>query len=286
MVQIEKDGYNFSVDIEKTKEYYNTHPLCDCVCCCNFYAQIEKALPKLKEFLEEFGVDISKPDEISSIESDNCIDYLSVDYTVCGEIANSTEYEIDIQDNLFLSIVVSDGFVSPNEQQGTYFTLSVVQIKLPWVLDEPFPTPIKVNKPRKFANLFTRSNNIKLFLKKFFKSEKENECSPIPLIEEIVDVLYDKNLSFSDYEVIKVIYSRDKTKRFILLKSIKGFYKYTYEEICVLDEEEWVMCCNFPNAYPAHWEPKDKSYGYSFFGTENEAFLSMKQEYEYIQYFE
>ena len=161
MVKIEKGGYIFSVDIERTKEYYNTHSLCDCACCRNFYAQVEKTLPKFKAFLNDFGVDIAKPDEISSIETDNCIDYLSVDYTVCGEILNLSEYEIDIYDNLFLSIVVSDGFVSPNEQSGPYFTLSVIQIKLPWVLNEPIPTPIKVVKQNKFSKSFSK------FLKKY-----------------------------------------------------------------------------------------------------------------------
>ena len=49
---IEKDAYKFFVDIEKTKVYYNNHSLCDCVCCRNYYKQIEKELPKLKEFLD------------------------------------------------------------------------------------------------------------------------------------------------------------------------------------------------------------------------------------------
>lgn len=66
MKQIKINNYKFSVDIEKTKEYYNTHSLCDCVCCRNYYKQIEKELPKLKEFLDNFGVDIAKPDEVMS----------------------------------------------------------------------------------------------------------------------------------------------------------------------------------------------------------------------------
>ena len=63
-------------------------------------------------------------------------------------------------------------------------------------------------------------------------------------IEEIVEALYDKQLSFTDYEIIKVIYNSDKTKRFIILKSTNGFYKYTYEEICFLDEREFRNLCN------------------------------------------
>lgn len=143
MKTIEKDDWKFSVDVEKTKAYYKTHSLCECSNCRNFYAQIEEKLPKLKEFLSEFGVDVSKPDESSSIERENSIDYLSVDYTVCGEIIEASKYEIDIYDNLFLSIVVNDDFVCPNEQTGKFFTFSVFQIELPWVLDEPLNSTVK-----------------------------------------------------------------------------------------------------------------------------------------------
>ena len=164
MIQIEKDNYKFSVDIEKTKEYYNTHSLCDCVCCRNYYKQKEQELPKLKEFLDDFGVDISKPDEIMSVENEGFIDYLNVDYTVCGNVINMSEYEIDIYDNLFLNVIVTEGFASPNEQTGEYFTLSVINIRLTWVLEVPFPTPIKVK-----AKDETKNNIFKYLRNKLFK---------------------------------------------------------------------------------------------------------------------
>lgn len=162
---IEKDNYKFSVDIEKTKEYYNTHSLCDCVCCRNYYKQIEKELPKLKEFLADFGVDISKPDEIMSVENEGFIDYLNVDYTVCGNVINMSEYEIDIYDNLFLNVVVTEGFASPNEQTGEYFTLSVTNIRLPWVLEVPIPTTIKLKPKNAAKNVFVKFLKDKVFKK-------------------------------------------------------------------------------------------------------------------------
>lgn len=143
MKTIEVDDWKFSVDVEKTKEYYKNISLCDCPNCRNFYAQIEEKLPKLKDFLSEFGVDVSRPDENASIECEDSIDYLSVDYTVCGEIIEVGKYEIDIYDNLFLSIVVNDDCVCPNEQTGKYFTFTVFQIVLPWVLDEPLNPTVK-----------------------------------------------------------------------------------------------------------------------------------------------
>ena len=116
--------------------------------------------------------------------------------------------------------------------------------------------------------------------------KKQQSIPPIPPIEEIAKELYDKSLSFEDYEVVNVLYNKDKTKRFILLKSSNGFYKYTYEEIYVYDANEWNLCCNIPDSYPATWIPKDRKFGYSFFGTEQKAYTSMKQESEYLQYFE
>ena len=68
MTTIKKENYTFSVDTEMTREYYETHSLCDCENCRNYYTQIKDRFPKLGMFLSEFGVDISKPDEIFSFE--------------------------------------------------------------------------------------------------------------------------------------------------------------------------------------------------------------------------
>jgi len=149
MTTVEKDGYIFSVDIERTQAYYRTHSLCNCACCRNFYAQAKESFPELAAFLAQFGVDISRPDEICSAEEGGAMDYLSVDYTVCGEIESMGEYEIDVYDGpVPASIVVIDGFSSPNEQAGGYFTLSVMNLRLPFSLDEPFPesVPLKTKK--------------------------------------------------------------------------------------------------------------------------------------------
>ena len=96
-------------------------------------------LPELAAFLREFGIDAARPDEAMSVENDGRIDYIEVDYTVSGQIKTAKQDEIELGG---LRITAVDGFVSPNEQTGAYFTLSVTGIVLPWVLDEPFPAPI------------------------------------------------------------------------------------------------------------------------------------------------
>lgn len=156
MTTIQKDDYRFQVDIDKTITYYQSHTLCNCDYCKNFYPQIKETLPKLAEFLSHFGVDISKPDEIMSMESEDEILYISVDYTVCGNVISMGEYEIDLQDQQFLSLVITDGFVSPNEQTTEYFTISVCNIALPWVLDRPFPTATPYKAPSKLKGFFQK----------------------------------------------------------------------------------------------------------------------------------
>ena len=154
MTTIQKDEYVFEVDIEKTIEYSKTHLLCECDFCENYYAQIKGKFPKLESFLADFGVDITKPDECMSVESDNTIQYIGIDYTVCGKVVTMRKYEIDIQDDPFFSLVITEGFASPNEQTGEYFTISVNNIfELPWVLDKPFPKQIQfktTSKIKKF----------------------------------------------------------------------------------------------------------------------------------------
>ena len=160
MTEIRIDDYVFEVDIEKTTEYYNTHSLCKCECCENFYAQIKGKFPRLESFLSDFGIDISKPDECTSIEADNAIQYIGIDYTVCGKVSAMGKYEIDINDSRFFSIVITDGFASPNEQANKYFTVSVNNtFELPWVLDKPFPE----------VHSF-KASKIKEFFKKTFKA--------------------------------------------------------------------------------------------------------------------
>lgn len=143
---IEKGGYKFDVNIDATKEYYKTHSVCDCSCCRNFEAQVGEYLPNLKAFLDEFGVDISKPDETGSVENekDKTIEYIFAAYTVNGNVMEDCEFEIDIDDSQFISIVVNEGGV-PNEHiNEDYFCLTVYNIVLPWVLDEAFPISIKM----------------------------------------------------------------------------------------------------------------------------------------------
>ena len=147
------------LDEKAEKEYYKTHPICECAYFRNFYAQSKEQLPKLNEFLSDFGVDILRPDESGSFEMEDTIEYLFIDYTVCGKILEDSEYEIDIYDNVFISMVVCDGSISPNEQTGEHFTFSIRVCQLPWVLDEPLNPTVKERFFDKVHEFFKKNKN-------------------------------------------------------------------------------------------------------------------------------
>ena len=143
---IQKQGCKMDIDLEPTKEYYKSHSLCDCQCCRNYYAQAKEKLPLLGAFLSDLGVSIDRPDEMGCVEMDNEIQYIFASYTVCGKILEYDEYEIDLNDgDMFLNIVIDDYYV-PNEQKADYFVVTVYNIVLPWVLNEPFPEAAPIRK--------------------------------------------------------------------------------------------------------------------------------------------
>ena len=62
------------------------------------------------------------------------------------------------------------------------------------------------------------------FLTKLFKKKPVVEIPPRPSWETVVEMMYDKHLdAFSD-EVVKVIYSKDRSMRYVVLKDEKGFF--------------------------------------------------------------
>ena len=140
MTTIHKGDFVFSVDVEKTKEYYLSNSPCGCPGCRNLHAQIKTLSEELTAFLSEFGVDICRPDESADIEMKDHIDYLFVGYTITGRIESEGVYETDIAD---FHVKISKGDTPydwfPNEQKEPCFYISITGISLPWVLDEPFP---------------------------------------------------------------------------------------------------------------------------------------------------
>lgn len=159
---IKKDNFVFYADVEKTKEYYSSNSVCDCLGCRNLHKQIKFLSPELNDFLSEFGIDICRPDEsVDFIEKDH-VYYSLVGYTVTGHIETKGIYKTKIGK---FQIEITDGdspyYWFPNEQKEPHFFISVSGITLPWVLDEPIPEEERLTDKviRFFKSLFKKHSS-------------------------------------------------------------------------------------------------------------------------------
>lgn len=119
-----------------------------------------------------------------------------------------------------------------------------------------------------------------------FRRKTKQEVPSMPSWESIVDRMYDKQLSTFDDEIIQVIYSKDRAKRFLILKDEKGLFKYYLEELYALDEDEWNYFCLQEDVLPGSWQVSWESSGRSLFGTPEQLLKEMKAEPVYKRYFE
>ncbi len=121
---------------------------------------------------------------------------------------------------------------------------------------------------------------------KFFSRNEENAFSPMTSWEKIVAIMYDKYLDAFADEVVDVVYSKDKSMRYVVLKDEKGLFTFQLEAIYQFDKEEWKYICSNDDALPAMWEPLRGNIGSSFFENIEELFKEMAEEPEYKLYFE
>lgn len=122
-------------------------------------------------------------------------------------------------------------------------------------------------------------------IKKLFRKKVSKDIPPMPPWETIVEMMYDKDLDCFDGEVAMVLYSKDRSKRYVVLKYEKGHFTYQFEVICQYDEEEWKYV--HPFDLPATWEPTfDENIGKSYFENTEDLLREIKSEPAYRMYFE
>ena len=100
---------------------------------------------------------------------------------------------------------------------------------------------------------------------------------PMPSWEEIVEMMQNQPPRFRD-KVTRVLYSADKTERFVILKSKKGHYTVRYEIVSAADEEEWEYIYTH-NQLPGWWEESQQHWG--VYATESAALADIQASYEY-----
>ena len=82
-----------------------------------------------------------------------------------------------------------------------------------------------------------------------------------------------------------MIYSNDKSKRYVILRKENGLLTYQLEEIYQYDEAEWAYICLHNNALPATWVPSAYNATKSVFENTNDLLNELKSEAEYKSYF-
>lgn len=123
------------------------------------------------------------------------------------------------------------------------------------------------------------------FFQKLFRQKSKPDSLPMPSWEAVVEMMYDRNLDGYTDALVQVIYSKDKTKRLIILQSEQGFFTYQLEAIYQYDPEEWQYIGYNKNALPAMWEPLHEMTGKSIFPNKEELLVALKTEPEYRLYF-
>jgi hypothetical protein len=98
-------------------------------------------------------------------------------------------------------------------------------------------------------------------------------------------MMYDQHLDTFADEVTEVIYSTNRSMRYVILKDEKGFFTYQLEAIYQYDADEWVYISSNDHALPAMWEPYKGILEKSFFEREEDLLKELKSEPEYKQYF-
>ena len=124
------------------------------------------------------------------------------------------------------------------------------------------------------------------FFKLFSRKKKDSNVRPSPPWNEIVDMMHDKYLDAFADEVVTVIYSLDRSMRYVVLKCDNGLLTYQLEAIYQYDEDELRYICSDDKALPAMWEPFHGVGGKSLFESEKELLKEMKSEPEYKRYFQ
>lgn len=131
---IEINDWIFDVDIPMNMELSSGQAADHCMCgyCRNFYAAIDKACPRLREFLLQFGLDVEGPDELCTFEPT----IYEVTYVINGNLVQKGSQKFYL-DSIPVNVLTSEESDLETERPKPYFTMTFGLIELPWMLDEP-----------------------------------------------------------------------------------------------------------------------------------------------------
>lgn len=122
-----------------------------------------------------------------------------------------------------------------------------------------------------------------LLKKLFLKKPAAPKAPPMPEWDTLVDMMYGRGLDSYPGQVLSVIYSRDRARRYVVLMADKGYLTYRLEKISGFDPEEWEYVYSFDHAaLPATWQAVRMG---GFFGSEDDVMRELRADPEYAEFF-
>lgn len=278
MQSIEINSVKVIFNKEKTQNnitLYNEP--CDCQYCKNYYKNI-KANFELVKFLNQFGIDYLRCEEVISYdlgEKDDSFIHSMAYYDVFGKIER--DFSIEKEDYTILFQTNAD--VNAGHEETEYFWI-IIDAVIPYVLEEKREIPYRSKRKNVLKKI---REQISLLLR------KEDIVKHVPVKpgwESVVRMMYDTGLDAFGDEVVKVVYSKDKSMRYVILRDEQSIFTYQLEAIYQYDDEEWQYICNSNDALPAMWEPHYDGWCGSRFNSIDDLMKALIYEPEYKQFFE
>lgn len=145
----------FDVDIPATMTYsaavWEDH--CTCGYCRNFYESMDFAYPRVRSFLERFGMNSLTPEEMSPIEPTLCV----ISYCISGTIVKRGIYPLDSGDAVFSVSTHAENPLYEPPFGKPFIVLTSGLLELPWVLEEDMDEVISpANEPEYMERMMKR----------------------------------------------------------------------------------------------------------------------------------
>ena len=116
--------------------------------------------------------------------------------------------------------------------------------------------------------------------KRLLHKKAQIETPPLPSWNEIVELMYDKELNFVN-QVVQVIYAKDKERRYVITHNKEGLLFYDLQELYSFDDDEWRYISSDDNALPGYWSSEHGDYLKSVFNSMDELMRDLKSQPEY-----
>ena len=119
------------LDLEKTKDYYNTirmEDLCNCEGCRYYRANVRRLFPQIAKYFDSLGMDIEKPFHVSymELEKENKILYMACCYVAFGDCG------LDFSQTIDGAVLTRAGACPDSGVEEPHIELEIEELTMPY----------------------------------------------------------------------------------------------------------------------------------------------------------